>query len=127
MGHEFAHLGSGVAAVGDDALDEGKAPPRLPQKSLGAVAILDTGGVAVDVQQQTLRVDKDMALAAENLFPGIVARWVERAPPFTAPLPCPTGSRLMALVTLFKCSATAQLGGRRDSSASTSPRFSWAK
>ena len=33
---------------------------------------LDIGGVDVDVQQQALRVDEDMALATEDFLPGIV-------------------------------------------------------
>ena len=85
-GDKSRHLGSGVSAVSDDALDERKTPPRLLQQFLGTITILDVGGVDVDVQQQALRVDEDMALAAEDLLPGIVAGRVERAPTFTAPL-----------------------------------------
>lgn len=85
-GDERAHLRPGVAAIGDDALDEREAPPRLAQQRLGAIAILDIGGMDVDVQQQALRVDEDVALAAEDLLAGIVPGRVERAPPFTAPL-----------------------------------------
>ena len=86
-----AHLGSGVAAIGDDAFDERKAPPRLPKQRFGAVAVLDIGGMDIDgmdidVQQQALRVDEDVALAAEDLLPGIEAGRTKRAPPFTAPL-----------------------------------------
>ena len=84
-GDERSHLGSGVAAIGDDALDEREPSPRLPQQGLGAVAVLDVGGVDVDVQQQALRVDENVALAAEDLLPRIEAGWPERAPPFTAP------------------------------------------
>ena len=89
--HERAHLGSGVAAIGDDAFDERKAPPRLPKQRFGAVAVLDIGGMDIDgmdidVQQQALRVDEDVALAAEDLLPGIEAGRTKRAPPFTAPL-----------------------------------------
>lgn len=30
-GDERSHLGSGIAAIGDDALDERETPPRLPK------------------------------------------------------------------------------------------------
>ena len=85
-GDESTHLRPGVTTVGNDTLDEREAPACLPQQRFGAITVLDIGGVDVDVQQQALRVDEDVALAAENLLPGIVAGWVERAPPFTAPL-----------------------------------------
>lgn len=85
-GDESTHLRPGVATVGNDTLDERETPPCLPQQRFGAVTVLDISGMDVDVQQQALRVDEDVALAAENLFPGIVAGRVERAPPFTAPL-----------------------------------------
>lgn len=52
-----AHLWPGVATVGNDTLDEREAPPRLPQQRFGAVTVLYTGGVDVDVQEQALRVD----------------------------------------------------------------------
>jgi hypothetical protein len=38
-----------------------------------------------DVQQETERVDKDVALAARRLLARVVARWVERDPSFRAP------------------------------------------
>ena len=84
-GDESTHLRPGVATVGNDTLDERETPPSLPQQRFGAVTVLDISGMDVYVQQQALRVDEDVALTAENLFPGIVSRWVERAPPFTAP------------------------------------------
>ena len=61
-------------------------PVHLPKQRFGAVAVLDIGGMDVDVQQQALRVDEDVALAAEDLLPDIEAGRTKRAPPFTAPL-----------------------------------------
>ena len=49
---ERSHLGSAIAAIGDDALDERETPPRLPKQRFGAVAVLDIGGMDIDVQQQ---------------------------------------------------------------------------
>ena len=85
-GDERTHLGSSIAAIGDDALDERETSPRLPKQRFGTVAVLNIGGMDVDVQQQALRVDEDVALAAEDLLPGIEAGRTKRAPPFTAPL-----------------------------------------
>ena len=71
-GDESTHLRPGVTTIGNDTLDEGETPPSLPQQCFGAVTVLDIGGVDVDVQQQALRVDEDMALATEDFLPGIV-------------------------------------------------------
>ena len=71
-GDERAHLGSGVATIGDDALDEWKAPPCLSQQRFGTVAVLDIGRLHVDVQQQALRVDEDVTLAPKDLLPSVV-------------------------------------------------------
>ena len=83
---ERPHLDAGIAPVGDDAFDEGEAALRLAQQRLGAVAVLDVGCVDVDAQEQALRVDEDVTLAPDDLLAGVVARAVERRPPFSAPL-----------------------------------------
>jgi hypothetical protein len=85
-GDEGPHLGSGITTIGDDALNERKTPPRLPQQLFGAVAVLDIRGMDIDVQQQALRIDQDVTLASKDLLPRIVTGRVKRAPPFTAPL-----------------------------------------
>jgi hypothetical protein len=66
--HQGGHLGTLVAAVADDPLDEGETSPRLLEQGFGPVAILHAGGVNVDVQQQAERVDEDVALAPEDLL-----------------------------------------------------------
>jgi hypothetical protein len=53
---------------------------------LGAVPILNAGPMDGDGQQQAERIGQDVALAANHLLAGIVARRVERSPPLTAPL-----------------------------------------
>ncbi len=85
-GDRRCHFRPLIAGIADDALDKGKAPSGLAQQSLGAVAILHTGGVDSDRQQQAEGVGQDMALAAENLLARIVAGRVQRSPPLTAPL-----------------------------------------
>ena len=74
-----------IARVADDALDEGKAPPGLPQPGLRAISILHARGMDVDGQQQVERIGQDVALAANHLLAGIVAGRVERIPTLTAP------------------------------------------
>jgi len=72
-----------IAAVGEDALDEGKqAACALIEHQRDAVAILNVGGVDGNVQQQAERVDQDVALATRNLLASIIALRVERRPPF---------------------------------------------
>ena len=74
-----------IATIGEDALDEREQASRSTQQWNGSVAILDIAGSDEDVQQEAERVDQNMALAARRLLAGIIARRVERGPPFEAP------------------------------------------
>jgi hypothetical protein len=74
-----------IAGVGEDALDEREAPTRPAEQPADAVAVLDVGGVDLDAQQQSERVDEDVPLAASDLLAGIVALPIVR-PPFCAAL-----------------------------------------
>lgn len=67
------HLLAAVAAVSEDAFNEGKQPSRPAQQFEGAVAILDVGGKNDDVQQETQCVDEDVPLAALDLLARVVA------------------------------------------------------
>ena len=78
--------GPAIAAVGEDALDEGEEASGAPvEHARRAVAILDVGGVDDDVQQQAKRVDEDVTLASRRLLARVVARRIDRGPPFEAP------------------------------------------
>ena len=74
-----------IATIGEDALDEREQASRSTQQWNGSVAILDIAGSDEDVQQEAERVDQNVALAARCLLAGIIARRVERGPPFEAP------------------------------------------
>jgi hypothetical protein len=74
-----------IAAVRVDARDEREAAAGPAQKIVGAVAVLDVGGVDDDVQQETERVDENVPLAPERLLARVVARRIDRGPPFEAP------------------------------------------
>ena len=82
--HE-SHLLPCVSTISEDALDEREQASRPQQQWDGTVAILDIAGSDEDIQQEAERVDQNMALAARRLFAGIIARRVERGPPFEAP------------------------------------------
>ncbi len=80
-------LRSPIAGVGEDALDEGEQAARAAvEDQPGAIAILDVGRVDDDVQQETEPVDEDVPLAAFDLLARVIARRIERRPPFCAPL-----------------------------------------
>lgn len=85
LGHGIGRPLALVAAVGEDPLDEGEQAARSAQQRDRTVAILDICGMDEDVQQKTKRVDEDVALAARRLLARVVARRVERGPPFKAP------------------------------------------
>ena len=84
-GHDSLHLATLIACVGDDALDKGKTPSRLPQQRLGPVSILHAGRMDTDGQEQAERVGQDVALAAKDLLARVIAGRVKRGPPLTAP------------------------------------------
>ncbi len=72
-----------VRGVSEDKLDEGeKAACASIEDEHSAVAILQSGRVDDDVQQQAERVDQDMPFAAGDLLGRIKALRVKRGPPF---------------------------------------------
>ena len=80
-------LRSLIAGIGEDAFDEGEQAARaVIEDQPGAVAILDIGGVDDDVQEEAERVDENVPLAALDLLARVIARRIERRPPFCAPL-----------------------------------------
>jgi hypothetical protein len=76
---------SGVAAVGEDALDEGEAPPGPLQDALRPVAVLDVGAMDLDGEQPAIGVgqgealnamgssETPNALASVDAFAGVIA------------------------------------------------------
>ena len=72
-----------IAGIGEDALDEGEqAAGASIENQPGPVAVLNVGGMDDDVQQETERVDKDMALAPDDLLARIIPLRVKRGAPF---------------------------------------------
>ncbi len=82
--HGGCHFRSLVSCIADDPRDEREQPARLCQQRLGAVAILYVGGMNHHAQQQPERIRQNVALAPDGLLAGVVARRVERRPPFCA-------------------------------------------
>ena len=86
-GDGTGHFWPLVAGIGEDALDEGEQAARAPIKDQSsAVAILHVGRVDGDVQQEAERVDEDVPLAPRDLLARVIARRIDRRPPFCAPL-----------------------------------------
>ena len=72
-----------VPGISEDTLDEGEEAACAPiEDEQSAVAILHSGRVDDDVQQQAERVDQDMALAARDLLGRIKALRIKRGAPF---------------------------------------------
>src|SRR2546430_1387741 len=72
-----------IAGIGEDALDEGEEAARAPiENQPRPVAVLDVGGMDDDVQQKTERIDKDVALAPDDLLARIKPLRVKRGAPF---------------------------------------------
>ena len=82
-GGSGANARSLIAAIGVDAFDEGEQASRpFVEHQRGAVAILDGGGVNRNAQQQTQRVDEDVALATRDLLARIEALRIDVFAPF---------------------------------------------
>ena len=110
LGESRRQVWSLITTVGEDALDERKQPAGATvEDARSAVAILHVGGVNDDVQQEAERVDKNMPLATLDLLACVVARRIDRRPPFCAPLAL--WASMMATVGLASrpaCSRTAR-------------------
>ena len=80
-------LRSLIVGIGEDAFDEGEAAARAAiEDQPSAITILDVGRMDDDVQQEAERVDENVPLAARDLLARVIARRIERRPPFCAPL-----------------------------------------
>ena len=76
-----------IVGIGEDPFDEGEEAARAPiEDQPSAIAILHIGRVDDDVQQEAERVDENMPLATLDLLARVIARRIERRPPFCAPL-----------------------------------------
>lgn len=76
-----------VVGIAEDALDVWEAAAGASiEDQLGAIAILHIGRMHHDVQEEAERVDEDVPLAALDLLARVIARRIERGPPFCAPL-----------------------------------------
>ena len=73
-----------VTAVGIELDQERKGAEQARHQQRPAVAVLDVGGVDDGVHQQALRIDEDVPLLALDLLARIVARRINRRPPFSA-------------------------------------------
>ena len=108
LGHGGGELWSLIIGVGKNALDEGEHTPSAAlENERRAIAVLPIGGVDDDVQEEPQRVDKDVPLAAFDLLARVITRWIERKPPFCAPLAlC---ASMMAAVGLASLPAFSRL------------------
>jgi len=87
LGQSPCQLWSLIVGVGEDALDEGEQAARAAVEDQSCpVAVLDVGRMNDDVQQEAERVDKNVPFAAFDLLARVVARRIDRGPPFCAPL-----------------------------------------
>ena len=80
-----SELGTLVASIREQLGQKGIFPEQRGQHENSAVAILDIRGVDYRVQQQAYRVDQDMPLLAFDFLASIIAGWIDRGPPFSAP------------------------------------------
>jgi hypothetical protein len=87
-GRRRRHLRSmltGLTGLPAAALDEGEAPSCLPQRSLGAVAVLHADRVDDDGQQQAGRAGQNVALAPALLLACVIAGGIKRSTLLCAP------------------------------------------
>lgn len=66
--------------------DEGEHLAHGLQDKEATVAVLYVGWMNNQIEHQAERIDKDVTLLAFDFLAGVVARWVNLRPPFSAPL-----------------------------------------
>lgn len=103
-------LRSAIAGIGKDAFDEREQTARTSiEDQSRAIAILHIGGMDDDVQQEAERIDEDVAFATLDLLARVIARRIERRPPFCAPLAlCASMIATVGLASRPACSRTAR-------------------
>ncbi len=86
-GQSLAHAGlelvALVAAIGIEFEQERKQAEQAGHQHDAALAVLDLGGMDDGLHQQSLRIDHDVPCLALDLLACIVARRVDRGPPFS--------------------------------------------
>ena len=76
-----------ISGVGEDAFDERVEAARAAiEHEPRTVTILDTCGVDDNVQEEAERIDENVPLATLDLLARVIARRIDRRPPFCAPL-----------------------------------------
>ena len=81
-GNGLRHLWSLIPRVGKYPFDERKTPSNAPQQIACAVTVLNIGWQNAHAEQETKRVDENVALAARDLLARIKALRVNRRAPF---------------------------------------------
>jgi len=84
---DVSFFGTLIALIGEDDLNEWKAPPFPPaQHKRRPFPILRIGRVDHDTQHQAKRGDKQMLLVAFGLLACVIARFLAPGPPFSVDL-----------------------------------------
>jgi hypothetical protein len=68
-----AYEAAGIAAIGEDAGDEGEALAGALERQLGAVTVLDIGGMDANRREPAVGVGQDVALAPGDLPARVIA------------------------------------------------------
>jgi hypothetical protein len=75
-----------ASAISKDVLDERKHSSRPKEQLKGTVTVSNISGMYYDTQQEAQRMGQDVPLATFDFLARVVARRIERSPPFWAPL-----------------------------------------
>ena len=87
LGDGVSRLCALIAGIGKDTFNKGVHSAGAPiENQARAVSILHVGRMNDDVQQEAKRVDEDVPLATFDFLARVVARRINRRPPFWAPL-----------------------------------------
>ena len=88
LGHYFRHGTAKhralIATIGVEFQQERIHAEHGRHDQCAAIAILNVGGVHDGVDQQALRIDKNVPLLALDLLSRVVTRPIDRSPPFSA-------------------------------------------
>ena len=75
FGQVHAQFVPGIGAIGKDMAQPGVEPTDRGEDIDGAVAVLDIGAMNLQADEMSLGVGDDVALAALDLFPCVIAAW----------------------------------------------------